>query len=61
VSAELLISSHSVFALSLTNNLLAYCRTQRGDYACMVRRERLSVLRSDDFSEVGFISLSKHP
>ncbi|MGD0858382.1 MAG: hypothetical protein ABR912_03590 [Terracidiphilus sp.] len=41
------------------HDLLAFCRTQRGDYDGMVRREWLAVLHSDDFSGAGFISLSK--
>jgi hypothetical protein len=40
-------------------DLLAFCRTQRGDYDGMVRREWLAVLHSDVFSEAGFISLSR--
>jgi hypothetical protein len=40
-------------------DLLALCRTQRGDYDGAVRREWLSVLHSDDFSGAGFISLSR--
>jgi hypothetical protein len=39
------------------HNVLAYCRTQRGDFNGMVRREWLSVLRSDDLSGAGFINL----
>jgi hypothetical protein len=39
------------------HDLLAYCRTQRGDYDGMVRREWLAVLHSDDFPGPGFISL----
>jgi hypothetical protein len=42
------------------HHLLAYCRTQRGDFDGMVRREWLSVLHSDDLSGAGFISLSRH-
>jgi len=41
------------------HDLLALCRTQRGDFDGMVRREWLSVLRSDDLSGAGFISLTK--
>jgi hypothetical protein len=40
------------------DDLLAYCRTQRGDYDGMVRREWLAALHSDDFSGAGFINLS---
>lgn len=40
--------------------LLVYCRTQRGNFDGMVRREWLSVFRSDDLSEVGLINLSKN-
>jgi hypothetical protein len=40
------------------HDLLAYCRTQNGDYGGAVRREWLSVLHSDDLSGAGFISLS---
>jgi hypothetical protein len=39
-------------------DILARCRTQNGDYAGMVRREWLSVIRTDDFSGAGFISLT---
>ena len=39
------------------HDLLAYCRTQRGDFDGMVRREWLAVLHSDDFPGAGFISL----
>jgi hypothetical protein len=41
-----------------TQTLLSRCRTQRGDYAGMVRREWLSVLYTDHFSTAGFIPLS---
>jgi hypothetical protein len=41
------------------HDLLAYCRTQRGDYDGMVRREWLAVLHSEDFSGAGFISRPK--
>ena len=40
------------------HDLLAYCRTQDGDYDGRVRREWLSVLNSDHLSGAGFISLS---
>lgn len=40
------------------HDLLAYCRTQRGDFDGMVRREWLAVVHSDDSSGAGFISLS---
>ena len=42
-----------------SHDLLAYCRTQRGDYDGMVRREWLAVLHTDNFPGAGFISLSK--
>jgi hypothetical protein len=37
--------------------LLAYCRRQHGDYDGMLQRQWLSVFRSDDLSDVGFINL----
>jgi hypothetical protein len=40
------------------HDLLAYCRTQRGDFDGMVRHEWLSLLSSDDLSGAGFISLT---
>lgn len=40
------------------HEILALCRTQRGDYSSTVSREWLSVLRSDDLSGAGLISLS---
>ena len=43
------------------HTLLAYCRTQHGDYAGIVRRQWLAVLHSDDFSGVGMIPLKDHP
>jgi hypothetical protein len=39
-------------------DVLARCRTQHGDYTGMVRREWLSVIRTDDFSGARFISLT---
>ena len=47
-----------VDALEKQFDLLALCRTQRGDYDGAVRREWLSVIRMDDASAAGFISLS---
>jgi hypothetical protein len=37
--------------------LLAYCRRQHGDYDGVLQRQWLSVFRSDDLSDVGFINL----
>jgi len=42
-----------------SRTLLAYCRTQHGDYDGMFQRQWLSVFRSDDLSGEGFISLGK--
>jgi len=39
-------------------DLLAFCRTQNGDYAGIVRRDWLAVLHTDDLSGAGFIELS---
>lgn len=40
--------------------LLAYCRRQHGDYDGVFQRQWLSIFRSDDLSEVGFIDLPKN-
>jgi len=40
--------------------LLAYCRRQHSDYDGMFQRQWLSIFRSDDLSEVGFIDLPKN-
>lgn len=39
--------------------LLAYCRIQRGDFLGALLKQWLSVIRSDDLSEVGYVSLPK--
>jgi hypothetical protein len=39
--------------------LLIYCRTQHGDFDGPWQGQWLSVFRSDDLSEVGFVELSK--
>jgi hypothetical protein len=39
--------------------LLAYCRTQHGDFDGGYQHQWLTVLRSDDFSGIGVINLSK--
>ncbi len=41
------------------DTLLTYCRQQHGDFDGIVQRQWLSVLRSDDLSDVGLIPLSK--
>ena len=40
------------------HDLLAYCRTQRGDFTGMVRREWLTPIHLDDGSGAGFIRLT---
>lgn len=40
--------------------LLAYCRRQHGDYDGVFQRQWLSIFRSDDLFEVGFIDLPKN-
>ena len=46
-----------VAASDQTHTLLSRCRTQRGDFAGTVRREWLSVLRTDDLSPAGILTL----
>jgi hypothetical protein len=41
------------------HTLMAYCRMQRGDYAGMVLKQWISVVRTDDFSNAGSVILSK--
>ena len=41
------------------HDLLAHCRTLHRDFDGIVQGEWLSVLRSDDFSGVGLIDISK--
>lgn len=40
--------------------LLTYCRTQRGDFDGMMRRQWLSIFRSSDLSDLGIIDLPKN-
>ena len=40
-----------------SKTLLAYCRTQHGDYGGMIQRQWLAAFRSDDLSDVGVVNL----
>jgi hypothetical protein len=43
----------------VAHDLLALCRTQRGDYDGTVRREWLAVFRSDDLTGVGTVDVTR--
>src|SRR5437868_1804395 len=41
-------------------DLLAYCRTHRGDFDGMPRRQWLATFRAGDFTGVRYVNLSKN-